>query len=72
MDNLLRAYEATQKWSSIYRAVREYSVPEQTSRDRTKGHIALDAKMGYLYFIYLNMISLLLVYMCVYQSHCRS
>ena len=23
-------------------------------------------------FLYLNMISLLLVYMCVYQSHCRA
>lgn len=46
-ENLLRAYEATQKGVSMYRAARQYSVPEQTLRDRTKGLVDLDAKIGF-------------------------
>ena len=46
-QNLLRAYEATQRGLSVYRAAKEYSVPEQTLRDKIKGYIGPDAKIGF-------------------------
>ena len=45
--NLQRAFEATQKGLSVYRAAREYSVPESTLRDRTRGLVDLDATTGF-------------------------
>ncbi|XP_053392052.1 uncharacterized protein LOC128554769 [Mercenaria mercenaria] len=46
-SNLQRAFEATQKGLSVYRAAREYSVPESTLRDRTCGLVALDVTIGF-------------------------
>ena len=31
---------------SVYRAARQYSVPESTLRDRTRGNVPIDAKPG--------------------------
>jgi hypothetical protein len=45
--NLLRAFEATQKGMSVYRASREYSVPESTLRDRTRGLVPVDVAVGF-------------------------
>ena len=45
--NLQRAFEATQRGVSVYRASRDYSVPESTLRDRTRGLVDLDVKIGF-------------------------
>jgi hypothetical protein len=36
--NLQRAHEAIVKGMSVYRAARQYNVPESTLRDRTRGN----------------------------------
>ena len=46
-ENLRRAFEATQKGMSVYRAAREYSVPESTLRDRTRGLVPIDVAVGF-------------------------
>ena len=45
--NLLRAFEATKKGMSVYRASKEYSVPESTLRDRTRGLVPVDVSVGF-------------------------
>ena len=45
--NLQRAFEATQRGVSVYRASRDYSVPESKLRDRTRGLVDLDVKIGF-------------------------
>ena len=45
--NLQRAFEATQRGVSVYKASRDYSVPESTLRDRTRGLVDLDVKIGF-------------------------
>ncbi|XP_045203754.2 uncharacterized protein LOC123556821 [Mercenaria mercenaria] len=45
--NLLRAFQATQKGMSVYRASREYNVPESTLRDRTRGLVPVDVTVGF-------------------------
>ena len=45
--NLFRAFEATQRGVSVYRAARDYSVPQQTLRDRVDGLVDLDVKIGF-------------------------
>jgi hypothetical protein len=44
---LERAFNATTSGMSVYKAAREYNVPESTLRDRTRGNICLDAKIGF-------------------------
>ena len=46
-SNLARAYEATLSGMSVYSAARQYRVPESTLRDRTRGNIAVDVKLGH-------------------------
>lgn len=41
-----KAYEATLKGMSVYRAAREFNIPESTLRDRTRGNVAVEAKCG--------------------------
>ena len=38
-ENMAKAYEAPQKGLSVYRVAVLYEVPEQTLRDRARGHI---------------------------------
>ena len=45
--NLLRAFEATKTGMSVYRASKEYSVPESTLRDRTRGLVPVDVSVGF-------------------------
>ncbi|XP_060552077.1 uncharacterized protein LOC132713479 isoform X2 [Ruditapes philippinarum] len=45
--NLLRAFEATKMGMSVYRASREYNIPESTLRDRSRGLVPIDAKVGF-------------------------
>ncbi|XP_053399609.1 uncharacterized protein LOC128557064 [Mercenaria mercenaria] len=45
--NLLRAFQASQKGMSVYRASREYNVPESTLRGRTRGLVAVDVTVGF-------------------------
>ena len=45
--NLVRAFEATRRGVSVYRAARDYSVPQQTLRDRVNGLVDLDVKIGF-------------------------
>jgi hypothetical protein len=40
--NLQRAHEAIVKGMSVYRAARQYNVPESTLRDRTRGNVDID------------------------------
>ena len=42
--NIPRAYEATQAGMTVYKAARQYNIPESTMRDRTRGNVAVDAK----------------------------
>jgi hypothetical protein len=44
---LERAFNARTSGMSVYKAAREYNVPESTLRDRTWGNICLDAKIGF-------------------------
>ncbi|XP_053372948.1 uncharacterized protein LOC123560642 [Mercenaria mercenaria] len=46
-DNLRRAFEATRKGISVYRAARDYSVPESTLRDRHLGLVPLECHIGF-------------------------
>ena len=46
-SNLARACEATQAGMSVYKAARRYSVPESTLRDRTRGNVYVDARVGH-------------------------
>ena len=41
-----RAHEAIVKGMSVYRAARQYNVPESTLRDRTRGNVDIEAKVG--------------------------
>jgi hypothetical protein len=45
-SNLERAFQATQKGTSVYKAAKLYNVPESTLRDRTRGNVSLEAKPG--------------------------
>ena len=45
--NLQIALEATQKGMSIYRAARQYCVPETTLRDRAHGRVEVGATIGF-------------------------
>ena len=45
--NLQIALEATQRGVSIYRAARQYCVPETTLRDRARGRVEVDATIGF-------------------------
>ena len=45
--NLQKPFEATQKGLSAYRAAGQYSVPESTLRDRTRGLLDLNATIGF-------------------------
>ena len=42
------AYEATKKGMSVYRAAKQFGVPESTLRDRTLGYVSLDAISGHV------------------------
>ena len=42
-----KAFEATQKGMSVYRAAKKFRVPESTLRDRTRGLVSLDARPGF-------------------------
>jgi hypothetical protein len=44
--NLQRAHEAIVTGMSVYRAARQYNVPESTLRDRTRGNVDIEAKVG--------------------------
>ena len=44
---LEKAFNATTPGMSVYKAAREYNVPESTLRDRIRGNICLDAKIGF-------------------------
>ena len=44
--NLQRVFDLTARGMSVYRASREFSVPESTLRDRTRGNVSLDTKVG--------------------------
>jgi tryptophan 2,3-dioxygenase len=44
--NLQRALEAIVKGMSVYRAARQYNVPESTLRDRTRGNVDIEAKIS--------------------------
>ncbi|XP_052268555.1 uncharacterized protein LOC127869937 [Dreissena polymorpha] len=46
-ENLQRAYEATLGGVSAYRASRMFAVPETTLRDRIKGRVDVEAKVGH-------------------------
>ena len=37
--NIERAYNATKNGMSVYRAAKDYGVPESTLRDRTRGNV---------------------------------
>jgi hypothetical protein len=43
---LQRALEAIVKGMSVYRAARQYNVPESTLRDRTRGNVDIEAKIS--------------------------
>ncbi|XP_052263785.1 uncharacterized protein LOC127866960 isoform X1 [Dreissena polymorpha] len=45
-DNLKRAFDATLKGMSVYRASRLYNIPESTLRDRTRYKVDIDCKLG--------------------------
>ena len=45
--NLQRAFEATQRGMSVYRAAREYMVPESTLRGRTRGFVNMAVTIGF-------------------------
>ena len=45
-NSIREAYEATKKGMSVYRAARQFGVPESTLRDRTRGNVSLDAVSG--------------------------
>lgn len=42
-----RAFEATRDGVSVYRAARQYPVPESTLRDRHLGLVSLDVHIGF-------------------------
>ena len=46
MASMRAAFQATQNGMSVYRAARQYKVPESTLRDRTLGLIDENAKLG--------------------------
>ncbi|XP_060575299.1 uncharacterized protein LOC132732808 [Ruditapes philippinarum] len=46
-SNLQRAFEATQKGISAYRAAKMYSVPPTTLRDRISGRVKATARVGH-------------------------
>jgi hypothetical protein len=46
-ENLKRAFEATRKGVSVYRAARQYAVPESTLRDRHLGIVSVDTHIGF-------------------------
>ena len=46
MASMRAAFQATQDGMSVYRAARQYEVPESTLRDRTLGLIDENAKLG--------------------------
>ena len=46
-NSVREAYEATKKGMSVYRAARQFGVPESTLRDRTRGFVSLDAVIGF-------------------------
>ena len=41
-----RAFDATAREMSVYRASREFTLPESTLRDRTRENVSLDTKVG--------------------------
>ena len=45
--NLQKAFEATQRGVSAYRAAKLYSVPPTTLKDRISGRVSVDAKVGH-------------------------
>jgi len=45
-EKLSRAYQATLSGMSVYRASRQYGVPESTLRDRTRHNVATDCRLG--------------------------
>ena len=44
--NLQRAFDATAKGMSVYRAAREFGVPGSTLHDRTRSNMTLDTRVG--------------------------
>ena len=46
MASMTAVFQATQNGTAVYRAARQFEVPESTLRDRTLGLIEENAKLG--------------------------